>query len=52
MENEIKSFENEYYKEKDENYNSKMNINKDKEFQMLGNDRFGLEMHLHQELIK
>ena len=46
MENEIKSLENDYFKEKDENYSHKMTLIKDKEFSKLGNDRFGLEMHL------
>jgi hypothetical protein len=52
LENEIRSIDGELGRESNENYNSKMHIIKDKEFEDLTNKRFGLEVHLQDELIK
>lgn len=52
VENELKSFENEYGREFQDNYEDKMTIIKDKEFDILDNQRHVLEVKLQEELIK
>jgi hypothetical protein len=52
LENECRALESELNRENEDNYNNKMTIVKDKEFEDLLNKRFTLEMHLQEELIK
>ena len=50
-ENEVRQLDNEYGREGGENYENKMNIVKDGEFEKLGNIRHTLEVKLLEELL-
>lgn len=50
-ENEVRQLDNEYGREGSENYENKMNIVKDGEFERLGNIRHTLEVKLLEELL-
>lgn len=52
LENDLRATEHELAREQEENYNNKMTLIKDKEFEGLGNDRYELEIALDEELIK
>lgn len=52
LENECRSLENEFGRENDDNYNNKMHIIKDKEFEELNNLRFEMEKDLNKKLIE
>ena len=52
LENECRSLENEIGRENDDNYNNKMTIIKDKEFDDLNNHRFKMEQELNAKLIE
>ena len=52
LENECRSLENELGRENDDNYNNKMTIIKDREFDDLNNHRFKMEQELNTKLIE
>lgn len=52
IENELRSFDSEYLRESQENYEDKMTITKDKQFEILDNSRHTLEVKLMEDLLK
>ena len=52
VENELRALDNEYGREAQDNYDNKMTIIKDREFDILDNKRHALEVKLGEELIK
>lgn len=51
MENELKSLEHEFARENEENYNGKMTIIKEKEFEEVANTRHKNDVDLEDQLI-
>jgi hypothetical protein len=52
VENELRALDNEFGREAQDNYDNKMTIIKDREFDILDNKRHALEVKLGEELIK
>ena len=51
LENELRSMDNEFNRENDDNYTNKMTIIKEKEFDEVSNTRHKIDTTLEEELI-